>query len=278
MWNAAPLGGGEATHTDYMLTMEWNIAFVMAWYPCIGAITRITRGQAGSMWGLWFGYGVLMCLYIFIGVATAYAAVSLGASPTGDPTEYLLAIGGPWLGSLALALVGFANITTAAVGVYSMSISTKLLFPTLGYKWIALFYSLLVCGLWLWGGVMTYYTTFLAYGAIVCGAGVTLLVVDYWIVRRRKLHLHSLYERGQKGRYWYTAASTSSVWPRSAAARSRTWPCTTPSPMCHGSQHLQYLHGTGLLVLVTGGVYLLLSLLPPVRRYLMADTSVEDRC
>lgn len=279
MWNSAPLGGGEATHVNYMLTMEWNISFVMAWYPCIGAITRITRKQSSSMWGLWFGYGVLMCLYIFIGVATAYAAVSLGASPTGDPTEYLLAIGGPWLGSLALALVGFANITTAAVGVYSMSISTKLLFPTLGYKWIALFYSLLVCGLWLWGGIMTYYTTFLAYGAIVCGAGVTLLVVDYWIVRRRKLDLRSLYERGAKGKYWYTGGFNLvglAAFGCGTAAYLAVYDPIGYVPRIPSI--FEIFTATGLLVLVTGGVYLLLSLLPPVRRYLMADAAVEDRC
>lgn len=279
MWNSGPVGGGETSHMNYMLTMEWNISFVLAWYPCIGAITRITKNQTSSMWGLWFGYGVLMCIYIFIGVATAFAAASLGAAPTGDPTEYLMTIGGPWLGSLSLVLIGFANITTAAVGVYSMSVSTKLLFPTLRYEWIALFYSALVCGLWLWGGIMTYYTTFLAYGAIVCGAGVTLLVVDYWILRRRRLDVHSLYQSGRKGKYWYTGGfNLAGVVAFICGAAAYLIVYNPISYTARVPSVFEVFTASGVLILVTGGVYLLLALIPPVRRYMMADTDVEARC
>lgn len=279
MWNAGPVGGGETSHMNYMLTMEWNVSFVLAWYPCIGAITRITRNQTSSMWGLWFGYGVLMCVYIFIGVATAFAAVSMGASASGDPTEYLMTIGGPWLGSLSLVLIGFANITTAAVGVYSMSVSTKLLFPTLRYEWVALFYTALVCGLWLWGGIMTYYTTFLAYGAIVCGAGVTLLVVDYWILRRQRLDLHSLYEPGKKGAYWYTGGFNLAgviAFVCGAVAYLAVYNPITYTPRV--ASVFEIFTASGVLVLVTGSVYLLLSLIPGVKRYMRADADAKHVC
>ena len=41
MWAMKPLYGGETSRTSYMLSVEWNLAFVMSWYPCIG----VSRGS-----------------------------------------------------------------------------------------------------------------------------------------------------------------------------------------------------------------------------------------
>jgi NCS1 family nucleobase:cation symporter-1 len=279
MWALEPLYGGAADRTGYMLSVEWNLAFVMSWYPCIGTLTRITRDERSSLWGLWFGYAVLMALYIVIGILAAFAATTIGAEPTGDPTDYMIAIGGAGLGSLALILVAAANITTAAVGIYSLGISMKIVFPVLPYKYLAAAIALLQCGLWLWGGIMTYYGTFLAYGGILCGSGVAILVVDYWILRRRRVDLHSVFRPGKEGSYWYTGGFNIPAFIAMAAGVAAFLIVYDPiayAPRLTGV--FDVLTATGTLLLVTSGVYMLLYLIPPVRRYMRKDNSCETCC
>lgn len=275
MWNSAPLGGAESTRTSYMLSVEWNLAFVASWYPCIGALTRITRDGRGSLWGLWFGYSFLMAVYIFIGIAAAYGASAIGADPTGDPTDYLIEIGGPALGSLALVLIAVANITTAAVGIYALSISMKIVFPAMRYQYLAILIAVLQCGLWLWGGIMTYYGTFLAYGGIICGACMSLALVDYWVVRRRHLDVHSIFVPGKQGRYWFTGGFNVVglvAFGAGFLAFLLVYDPIAYSPRAGVATSIfDALTATGLLIIVTSAVYVGLSLIPPVRRYLRAD-------
>lgn len=282
MWSAAPLGGGEATRTSYMLSVEWNLAFVASWYPCIGAITRITKDGRGSLWGLWFGYSFLMAVYIFIGIAAAFGASSIGAAASGDPTDYLLVMGGAGLGSLTLILVAVANITTAAVGIYALSISMKIVFPALRYQYLAIVIAGLQCGLWLWGGIMTYYGTFLAYGGIICGGCMALALVDYWVVRRRRLDVHSLFTPGKKGKYWFTGGFNLVglvAFGAGFVAFLLVYDPIAYSPRAGVATSIfDALTATGLLIIVTSAVYVGLSLIPPVRRYLRADEQVNTCC
>ena len=220
-----------------------------------------------------------MALYIVIGILAAFAARSIGAEPTGDPTDYMIAIGGTALGSLALILVGFANITTAAVGTYSLGISMKIVFPALHYKYLAYAIAGLMCGLWLWGGIMTYYGTFLAYGGILCGSGVAVIVVDYWILRRGRIDTHSIFRPGPEGKYWYVGGFNIPAFIAmgcGVAAFLIVYDPIAYAPRVTGV--FDALTATGTLIIVTAGVYFLLSLIPPVRRHLTADRESDTCC
>lgn len=281
LWSALPLSGQAADRTTYMLGVEWNVAFALSWYPCIGAITRLGRSERGGFWGLWLGYGLLMAAYIFIGIAVSFAAASLGASPDGDPTTYLLEIGGPALGTLALILVGIANISTAAVGVYSMGISTKLLWPSWNYRWVVIFWTAVMVVFVIWGGIMNYYGTFLGYIGLVCGPGIALLVVDYWVLRRGKLDVHSLFRPGKKTSYRYTGGFNIPAWVAFACAAVAYLVVYDPiayAPRGGMEGIFNIFTASGLAVIVAAVVYAALAMIPPIRRYLRADADAEKTC
>lgn len=274
MWNELPLwGGGEADRTTYMLSVEWNLAFAFSWAPAIGQLTRLTKTGRGSFWGLWWSYGFVMCVYIFIGLAVGYAAVAKGSEATEDPTVFLISVGGPALGSIALILVGIANISTAAVGTYAMGMTTKILWPTWPYRWTATAVALWVVILTAWGGIFEYYGTFLAVVGSTNGGMLALMIVDYYVLRRNRLDLNGLFESGGSYRY--------------------TWGANIPGLLAYAAGILAYFliynpidavvrtpavfnifTASGFCAVVTAAAYLLFAALPSVRRYLLNDREV----
>jgi NCS1 family nucleobase:cation symporter-1 len=256
-----------------MLGTEWNVAFVLAWFPVIGALTRLAKGQRAANWGLWTGYGLMMAAYIYIGVAVAHVSAAGGAEATGDPTAYLLNLGGPWLGSLTLVLVGAANVSTTAVGLYGTSISTKVLWPSWRYEWVVVFWAVVVAILTVWGGVWEYYGTYLAVMGIINGPAVGLLIVDYWVVRRQRVSLRSLFERGA---YQYTGGVNLVALASFGLGVAAFLLIYDPiNYIVRSPTIFNALTVTGFATLVSAGSYVLLSMIPPVRRYLLKDRQVE---
>ena len=102
-----------------------------------------------------------------------------------DPTEWLIYLAGPKLALLSLVFVGFANITTAAVGLYSVSVSTKLLNPELNYKAVAVYGPVLGI-LVVWNGIWTYYGVFLAVMGCINAPALALYLSDHYLVRKGK--------------------------------------------------------------------------------------------
>lgn len=276
-WRAGPLTSVPAggARSAYMIGTEWNVAFMLAWFPVIGALTRLAKGPRAAHWGLWLGYGVMMAAYVLIGVAVAHVAAAGGSPITGDPTAYLLGLGGPWLGSLTLIFVGVANVSTTAVGLYGTAISTKVLWPTWRYGHVVGFWAMFVAVLTLWGGVWTYYSVFLAVMGIVNGPAVGLLLVDYWIVRRQRLDLKSIFEPGS---YRYThginlVALVSFV--LGVVAFLLVFDPVTATIRSSGV--FNTFTATGFATLVGGLSYALLARLAPVRGYLLQDRSAGSR-
>jgi NCS1 family nucleobase:cation symporter-1 len=268
-WGAPPLSGASADWTTYMLGNEWNIAFALSWFTVIGSVARLSRTERGAHWGLWLGYGLLMACFVVIGVALAHVAGVKGAGPTGDPTDYMLDVGGPWLGSLTLVLVGVANITTSAVGLYATSLSTKVIWPSWRYGYVATFWALYIVAMILWGGIWEYYDVFLAVIGVINGPGVALLLADYYVVRRQKYNLRDLFRRGA---YRYTGGFNLvavAAFGTGVAAFFLVYDPLAGAPRVGAI--FDIFTASGFSMIVTAGVYIMLAAVPPVRRYLLRD-------
>jgi NCS1 family nucleobase:cation symporter-1 len=280
-WHQGPLtapADGMSPRTAYMLGTEWNVAFVLAWFPVIGALTRLGRTQRAAHWGLWAGYGAMMASFIVIGVAVAHVSAAGGATADGDPTSYLLTLGGPWLGSLTLVLVGVANISTTAVGLYGTAISTKILYPTWRYEHVIGFWALFVAGLTLWGGVWTYYQVFLAIMGIINGPAVGLLLADYWALRGRRVNLRGLFEPGV---YSYTGGINLVALGAFAVGVSAFLLVYDPvRVVVHRELLFNTFTATGFATLVAAATYMGLAMVPPLRAYLLRDraTGAQSVC
>ncbi|MHB1328498.1 MAG: cytosine permease [Gemmatimonadales bacterium] len=270
-WRSGPLTpvpSGEA-RTAYMIGTEWNVAFMLSWFPVIGALTRLARGPRAAHWGLWLGYGAMMAAYVLIGVAVAHVAAAGGSTVSGDPTTYLLELGGPWLGSLTLVLVGVANVSTTAVGLYGTAISTKVLWPTWRYQHVMGFWALFVAVLTLWGGVWSYYSVFLAVMGIVNGPAVGLLIVDYWVLRRQRLDLRSIFEPGS---YQYTGGINLVALASFAMGVVAFLLVFDPIAIVVRSPSIfNSLTATGVATVVAALSYAMMARVAPIRAYLLRD-------
>lgn len=112
-----PLYANEygGSRENYMVVTEWNIAFIFGWFASIGVVSRLTKTERKSFWGHFGGFGFTLASFVAIGVLTSLAMLAATGVESEDPTDWLLELGGPFLGILSLIFISVANITTVAV-------------------------------------------------------------------------------------------------------------------------------------------------------------------
>ncbi len=257
--------------SGYMLILEMNIAFIFGWAPVLGVIPRLVKTERKSYWGHLIGYSVIMAWFICIGAVTGLMMGSVYGVYSTDPTEWLIALAGPKLGLLSLIFIGFANVTTQAIATYSLTVSTKVINPTWNYKIIATLWSVFCAGLVLWNGIWDYYTLFLALVGAICVPVVTLLLVDFYFVRRGKFSMRSLYKVDGKSSYNYTNGVNLVALCSFCLAILSYFLVYDPVNYVPRSEIFMFFTASGTNALVAGGSYYLLSRIPAVNQYLLKD-------
>jgi NCS1 family nucleobase:cation symporter-1 len=248
-----------------------NIAYIFGWAPVLGVIPRLVRTERKSYWGHLLGYSVAMAWFICIGAMTGLLmGHSYGIGST-DPTEWLIALAGPKLGILSFIFIGFANVTTQAVCTYSITVSTKIINPRWNYKVIATLWSVLCALLVVWKGIWDYYTVFLALVGAICVPVVTLLLVDFYLVRRGRFSLRSLYRLQGRDSYRYSKGVNVFALLAFLLGIGAYFLVYDPIAYWPRSGIFWFTTASGLNALVAGGSYWLLSRLPFVRVYLLRD-------
>jgi NCS1 family nucleobase:cation symporter-1 len=179
--------------------------------------TRYARSQRDQMVGQAVGLPATMTFYSFIGIAVTSATLIIFGQALWDPVAVLARLGNPWAVVLAMLalLMATLNVNVAANVVspandFSNLSPRRISFRTGG---------LLTC---LVGVAMQPWKLMASYGSYIFGwlvgysgflgpiAGV--LICDYFLVRKRILHVEDLYRRG--GRYEYRRGFN---WPALAA-------------------------------------------------------------
>lgn len=183
---------------------EWTAAFMVTWGYAIGSLPRLGKTESGTYWGGVLGLGGLMGVFIIVGSISglAYSLLS-GGVISQDPTELLLTIGGPVLGLLALVLIVFANVSTQILNCYVFGLATKVINPKWDYKKIITFWSIFCAALVIWGGAMTYYGTIVSVIGMLVGPFAVLTIVDFFMVRKSKIALDSLFQIRGANSYRY---------------------------------------------------------------------------
>lgn len=277
LFSAGPIGSEPNTSGDlgsYALATEWNVAFVLSWYPVIGAITRLVKKERQAYWGLYLGYGFLMAWFILIAAATALVMAPELGFASADPTDYLLELGGPWMGTLSLVAIGMANITTMTVGTYGLTISTKILAPSWNYRIVGTLWAIWCAILTVWGGVWTYYPKFLAVVGIVAGPAMALLLVDYFVVRRQRISPTSMFDL-KNGKYKYSRGFNIPAFIAFGAGATSYLLLYDPFNYVVRSSLFNYVTATGFAAIVAAVVYVLEAQIPAVKRYLTRDVNEE---
>ncbi len=258
-------------HTSYMLVMEWNIAYILAWFGALGVLSRLVKTERTSYWGHMTGFSVIMAAFICIGIVTTLAMYATTGIVTDDPTEWLIELGGPWFGILSLIFIIIANVTTQAVGLYSFAVSSKVIFPKLKFKSVTIFWAIWVSLLIFWGGIWEYYEVFLAVIGATAGAVVALFIADFYLVRKQRFSMRSLYRIKGANAYTYTKGFNIPAWISFFIGIAVYFLVYDPLNGTPRSQIFLYTTATGLTMLVSAVAYILFSQITPIKRYVLAD-------
>ena len=168
-------------------------------------------------------------------------------------------------------MVVFANIGTQGIGSYVNCMIIKGGLPKVSYKLLVILAMFYVSALTVWGWVMDNFGSFISLAAYIQGPIIGMTVVDYLIVRRRKLSLKSAYFMKGHDAYRFThgfnlvglaciviAFATCMLFvfdPLSGAVKSSLFTVLT---------------GSGYTA-VCGGLLYYLATLTPLKRYMVKD-------
>ena len=178
---------------NFMLTAEGNVAFAFSWSTQAIVMPRLCRSESKGYWGTSIAYGIVAPFFVAAGGVMALAMFVRCGYYESDPTTMLATLAGPGFALLSLLMVAFANIGTQGIGSYVNCMIVKSGLPKISYRLLVLIAMVYVSLLTVWGWVMDNFGTFISLAAYIQGPIIGMTIVDYLIVKKRKLSLKSVY-------------------------------------------------------------------------------------
>ncbi|MBR1863286.1 MAG: cytosine permease [Ruminococcus sp.] len=188
----------------FMLSAEGNVAFAFSWSTQALVMPRLAKSEKKGYWATSLAYGVVAPFFVAAGGVMAIAMFVKAGYYESDPTTMLKTLAGPGFSLLSLLLVAFANIGTQGTGSYVNCMIVKSGMPKLSYKLLVIIAMFYVSALTIWGWVMDNFGSFISMAAYIQGPIIGMTVVDYLIVKKRKISLKALYELKGHDAYEFT--------------------------------------------------------------------------
>lgn len=201
IWNYRP--ENPLPHA-YGLSIEANFAFVITLVGGMAGIPRLTKTERAGYWAGVLGQGLSGSFFVVIGAVMAIAMQYVAGEVSNDPTIMLATLTTPILAISCLLLIAFANIGTQATGAYLYGLMLKSSFQKMKYQTLILILAIYVGILTIWGGVTTYFGSFLSIGACIYAPIAALLFTDFFIVRKQQISLRSAFQLPGYHAYDYT--------------------------------------------------------------------------
>jgi NCS1 family nucleobase:cation symporter-1 len=194
----SPLAPAGDRRLGYVIAVEYGLGAGFSWWPGIGFLTRNTDTQRNSLYPqiltMGLGMGIVCCTGLLAGLAYR----------TFDPTVWMMKAGGRVIGVLALALVAIANISASAMMMYTAALALRHLrvLRQLSWRKLAALAFVPVLGYAVVPELLYEKgSAFLAYNATMFAPISGVLLVDYLILRRRRLNVSQLFEDAEAGHY-----------------------------------------------------------------------------
>ena len=188
----------------FMLSAEGNVAFAFSWSTQALVLPRLAKTERSGYWSTSLAYGVVAPFFVAAGGVMAIAMFVKAGYYESDPTVMLATLAGPAFALLSLLMVAFANIGTQGTGSYVNCMIIKSGIPRLSYKLLVILAMFYVSALTVWGWVMENFGSFISMAAQIQGPIIGMIVVDYLIVKKRKISLKSLYNIDGHKAYEFT--------------------------------------------------------------------------
>jgi NCS1 family nucleobase:cation symporter-1 len=183
-----------------------NVGFWATLSLNIPDFTRFARSQRDQMLGQTLALPPIMGLYSFIGVAVTSSTIVIFGKAIWDPVELIARFDHPAVHVVALFGLCLATLATnIAANVVSPANDFANLWPRrISFRTGGLIAGLVGIAMQPWKLVADpsgyIFKWLIAYSALLGAVG-GVLIADYYVVRKMRLDVPGLYEKG--GRYWY---------------------------------------------------------------------------
>ncbi|WP_257352345.1 purine-cytosine permease family protein [Pseudalkalibacillus decolorationis] len=174
--------------------LELNIGIGFSWLPYFGQYSRLAKSEKSAFNAGFLSYGVFVNVAAILGALTALVVASL------DPTDWMIAIGGTWVGLIGLILLTLGNLTATIFLMYSQAISFKTVFPK--KRWIfALATAIPTVLLLLSPGFYDAFNSFITVISYIMAVVGGIVISDFFFVKKQRVSIRDLYDT--KGSYYY---------------------------------------------------------------------------
>lgn len=175
------------------LSNEGMVAFAFSWSTQAYVLPRLCKSERSAYWSTSAAYGLVAPAFVLIGGVMALVMYATVGEYVSDPALMLATLCGPEVSLLALIMVAFANIGTMGNGLYVNDMVIKSAFPRVSYRTLVIVMSVLISLLTLWGGVSENFGAFISIAAYIQGPINGIILVDCFVLRKRKISLKSAY-------------------------------------------------------------------------------------
>src|SRR5690606_10296401 len=138
-------------------------------------------------------YGILVNIAAVLGALTALVVASL------DPTDWMFAIGGTWVGLIGLVLLTLGNLTATIFLMYSQAISFKTVFPKKSWLF-ALATAVPTVFLLLSSVFYDAFNSFITVISYIMAVFGGIVISDFFFVKKQRISFQDLYDT--KGCYY----------------------------------------------------------------------------
>lgn len=199
---AVPAAASPSYQWNYTTGIELGVAAMVGWWPYMGAMVRMAPNGRTAVLPVLLGMGVPVPLLSVIGLA------GILVLKVSDPAEWLRTVGGVTYGIIALIFVAAANLGTAITGIYASAIGLRhfpgvdrLPWPVMLIVTIA---PVALIGLFIPEIFFANFGTFLAFIGICFAPLCGIQIVDYYVLRRRRVDIRAIYDNSPEGgyRFW----------------------------------------------------------------------------
>ena len=198
--SARPLNPGPDPLTNYAIVVELGIANGFSWWGGIGFLARNTRTRRNAV------YPEIIQLGLSSGVVSSIALFSALVVQSDDPTQWMVPLGGVYMGVMALIFVALANVTSTAVSLFASGLALRHIPFLRGRSWPQIIVvTIIPCAFFvIWPQELyDYGNAFLAYNGTMYAPISGVLFVDYFFVRRARLTLRAIFENAPGSEYYY---------------------------------------------------------------------------
>ena len=187
---------------NYTTGVELGISTTLSWWPYIGAMIRMAPDGRTIVLPVLLGMGAPVPLLSLIGLAGALVLKS------SDPAEWLRTVGGPSYAVISLAFVTAANFGTTTAGIYASAVGLRNFSLLQRCSWTTLLLitvtPVALVGIFIPELFFAKFGNFLAFIGVAFAPLCGIQIVDYFLLRRRRIEIRAIYadQPGQPYYFW----------------------------------------------------------------------------